>query len=115
MQMNIFKVLFMYFYNNIINYNVINPFYNNIIYYNVIIHPYYRMIRHRDNSLYLKRYCEMIYNNLKEDKITCSYCKGGGYFTCYYCENGCWRCNYTTLLKCFVCSGTGEGRYAYSK
>lgn len=65
--------------------------------------------QYRDNSLYVKRLFEITRNKIN-NRWYCAYCKGGGYIRC--CD-GCWRCNHSTLMKCFFCSGNGKGKYAY--
>lgn len=68
----------------------------------------------KDNRLYIRRLFEMTSNKLN-NKMVCVYCNGAGYLPCRYCLNGCWRCNHSTLQKCFFCSGDGTRRYAYIK
>lgn len=82
--------------------------------YSILIQPNDRYLEYKDTNNYVKRLFYMTHNKLKK-QLTCTYCKGFGYLTCYYCTTGCWRCEYTTLLKCYVCSGDGKGKYAYVK
>lgn len=82
--------------------------------YSILMKPMGHFLEYKDNTNYVKRLFYMTQNKLKK-QLTCTYCKGFGYLTCYYCTTGCWRCEQTTLLKCYVCSGNGKGRYAYVK
>lgn len=71
-------------------------------------------LEYKDHNLYVKRLFYMTQNKLK-NQLSCVYCKGYGYLTCYFCTTGCWRCEQSTLLKCYVCTGHGKGKYAYVK
>ena len=65
------------------------------------------------NNLYFTRLFEITFNKIN-NRMLCIYCKGGGYLPCI-CKNGCWKCNDSTLTKCYFCSGDGKGRYAYNR
>ena len=82
--------------------------------YSILMKPVGHFLEYKDHNLYVKRLFYMTQNKLK-NQLSCVYCKGYGYLTCYFCTTGCWRCEHSTLLKCYVCTGHEKGKYAYVK